>query len=37
MEEIKAEAGLKLDADIVRAAYSLLEEGTVLQDIVEST
>jgi len=37
MEEIKAEAGLKLDADIVRAAYSLLEEGTILQDIVEST
>lgn len=36
MEEIKAEAGLKLDAEIVRAAHSLLEEGAVLKDIIES-
>jgi len=37
MDEIRAEAGTKLDAQIVDAAFELLKEGNALQEIIEST
>ena len=37
MEEIRAEAGIKLDPKVVDAAIELLKEGNSLQEIIEST
>lgn len=36
MEEIRAEAGAKLDAKVVDAAFELLNEGNTLQAIIET-
>jgi len=36
MEEVRAEAGSKLDAKVVDAAFELLKEGNALQEIIES-
>jgi putative nucleotidyltransferase with HDIG domain len=36
MEEIRAEAGTKLDAQVVDAAFALLNEGNALQAIIET-
>jgi putative nucleotidyltransferase with HDIG domain len=36
MEEIRAEAGSKLDTKVVDAAFELLKEGNTLQEIIES-
>jgi putative nucleotidyltransferase with HDIG domain len=36
MSEIQAEAGSKLDAKVVDAAFELLKEGNALQEIIES-
>lgn len=36
MEEIRAQAGTKLDAKIVDIAFELLNEGNILQAIIES-
>jgi putative nucleotidyltransferase with HDIG domain len=36
MDEIQAEAGLKLDATVVNAALELLRDGHTLQSIIES-
>jgi HD-GYP domain-containing protein (c-di-GMP phosphodiesterase class II) len=37
MEEVRLEAGTKLDAKVVEAAFQLLANGNQLQDIIEST
>jgi HD-GYP domain-containing protein (c-di-GMP phosphodiesterase class II) len=36
MEEVRAEAGEKLDAMVVEAAFQLLKDGNQLQEIIES-
>jgi putative nucleotidyltransferase with HDIG domain len=37
MDEIRAEAGIKLDSKVVDAALELMKEGNSLQEIIEST
>jgi HD-GYP domain-containing protein (c-di-GMP phosphodiesterase class II) len=37
MEEIRLEAGSKLDLMVVDAAFSLLNEGNILKSIIESS
>ena len=36
MDEIQAEAGTKLDAKVVKAAFKLLENGNELQKILDT-
>lgn len=36
MDEIRAEAGTKLDTEVVNAAFELLKDGNALQKIIES-
>ena len=36
LEEIRQEAGIKLDAKVVDAVFALIKEGNSLQDIIES-
>jgi hypothetical protein len=36
MDEVRAEAGEKLDLEVVEAAFQLLANGNQLQDIIES-
>jgi hypothetical protein len=36
MSEIQTEAGTKLDAKVVSAAFEIMKEGNALQEIIES-